>query len=184
MLPLNSSMIVTEPLPAATWAELGWDGCETIHDAAHAYVYLQRTADGRIAIGGRGVPYRFGSAVDHRGATQPAAMGHILRALFPAAARSRIDDRRRLRACPATGARRSPPTRRPGWAGPEVIPATASPPPNLAGHTLADLVTERSTERTPLPWVGHRAHRWNRNRGAGPVSIASTRCTGLGPRRS
>ncbi|MGD0936893.1 MAG: FAD-dependent oxidoreductase, partial [Streptosporangiaceae bacterium] len=31
---------------------------------------------------------------------------------------------------------------------------------NLAGRTLADLVAGRSTERTVLPWVGHRARRW------------------------
>jgi len=30
-------------------------------DGGHAYAYLQRTADGRIALGGRGVPYQFGS---------------------------------------------------------------------------------------------------------------------------
>ena len=67
---------------------------ETIGDSAHVYMYAQRTADGRIAIGGRGVPYRFASGVDHRGVTQPAAiqtLGQVLRALFPAAARARID---------------------------------------------------------------------------------------------
>ena len=31
---------------------------------------------------------------------------------------------------------------------------------NLAGRTLADLVLARDTELTRLPWVGHRAHRW------------------------
>ena len=38
----------------------------------HAYVYAQRTADDRIAFGGRGVPYRFGSRTDTDGATHPA----------------------------------------------------------------------------------------------------------------
>jgi glycine/D-amino acid oxidase-like deaminating enzyme len=66
LLALSSSMIVTEPLDAATWAQIGWEGRETI-DAAHAYCYLQRTADDRIAIGGRGRPYRFGSSTDHAG---------------------------------------------------------------------------------------------------------------------
>jgi len=51
LLPMNSSMIVTEPLPAQTWSAIGWDGYETIRSAAHAYTYLQRTADDRIAIG-------------------------------------------------------------------------------------------------------------------------------------
>ena len=71
-LPVNSSMIVTEPLPAR---RLGADrlgaaaSCSATR--AHVYVYLQRTADGRIAIGGRGVPYRYGSRTDRRGETAP-----------------------------------------------------------------------------------------------------------------
>ncbi len=67
LIPMNSAMIVTPPLDAATWERIGWDGCETLHDAAHVYCYLQRTADGRIAIGGRGIPYRYGSRTDRRG---------------------------------------------------------------------------------------------------------------------
>ena len=31
---------------------------------------------------------------------------------------------------------------------------------NLAGRTLADLVLGLDTERVRLPWVGHRAKRW------------------------
>ena len=31
---------------------------------------------------------------------------------------------------------------------------------NLAGRTLCDLVLERSTELTALPWVGHRSPAW------------------------
>ncbi len=69
LLPMNSHMVVTEPLGAAAWQEIGWDGCETLGDEAHAYMYAQRTADGRIALGGRGVPYRFASAIDHLGMT-------------------------------------------------------------------------------------------------------------------
>ncbi len=94
LLPMNSSMIVTEPLGDDAWQEIGWSGCETIGDSAHVYMYAQRTADGRIAIGGRGVPYRFGSALDHRGATQPQTietLRRVLARLFPAAGRARID---------------------------------------------------------------------------------------------
>ena len=64
LAPVNSSMIVTEPLPADTWSQIGWSGEELMADEAHVFVYLQRTADGRIAIGGRGVPYRYGSRTD------------------------------------------------------------------------------------------------------------------------
>ena len=31
---------------------------------------------------------------------------------------------------------------------------------NLAGRTLADLVSGRDTALTALPWVGHRSPRW------------------------
>ena len=164
LLPMNSSMIVTEPLSAAAWQEIGWDGRETIGDSAHVYMYAQRTEDGRIAIGGRGIPYRFGSSLDHRGTTQPEAidtLGRILRRLFPAASEARIDhawcgvlgvprdwcatvalDR-------ATGLGAAG-----GYTGHGVAASC------LAGHTLADLVTGEPTPRTALPWVNHRARSW------------------------
>ena len=62
--PVWSLLIVTEPLPAHVWAEIGWDGRETVTDERHVLIYAQRTADGRIAFGGRGAPYRFGSRTD------------------------------------------------------------------------------------------------------------------------
>lgn len=85
-LPMNSSMIATEPLPAKLWDTIGWEGRETLGDMAHAYMYAQRTADDRIAIGGRGVPYRYGSRTDNDGRTRPAtiaALRDILVRLFP-----------------------------------------------------------------------------------------------------
>ena len=164
LLPMNSSMIVTEPLDDETWQQIGWNGRETIGDSAHVYMYAQRTADDRIAIGGRGIPYRFASGVDHRGVTQPAAvstLAHVLRDLFPAATHYRIDHAwcgvlgvprdwcATVTADPASGL---------GWAGGYTGHGVAAA--NLAGRTLADLVAGRSTDRTVLPWVGHRARRW------------------------
>ncbi len=78
LVPVNSAMIATEPLPAETWEELGWDGCETMLDGRHVYTYLQRTADGRIALGGRGVPYLYGSRTAREG-VPPAATIEALR---------------------------------------------------------------------------------------------------------
>ncbi|HEY4897180.1 MAG TPA: FAD-dependent oxidoreductase, partial [Solirubrobacteraceae bacterium] len=37
LVPMNSSMIVTEPLEDETWREIGWDGCELLGDGAHVY---------------------------------------------------------------------------------------------------------------------------------------------------
>ncbi|HPY26239.1 MAG TPA: FAD-dependent oxidoreductase, partial [Mycobacterium sp.] len=59
-LPMNSAMIATEPLPPEVWENIGWGGCETLGDLAHGFFYAQRTADDRIALGGRAVPYRYG----------------------------------------------------------------------------------------------------------------------------
>jgi hypothetical protein len=44
------------------------------------------------------------------------------------------------------------------WAGGYVGDGVSTT--NLAGRTLADLITGTSTERTELPWVGHRSRRW------------------------
>jgi glycine/D-amino acid oxidase-like deaminating enzyme len=93
-LPLNSAQIVTEPLPDALWGEIGWKGHELLGDAVHAYCYAQRTREGRIAIGGRGVPHRFESRTDARGRTQQATIGElhaILLRLLPQAGALRID---------------------------------------------------------------------------------------------
>jgi glycine/D-amino acid oxidase-like deaminating enzyme len=163
-LPMNSSMIVTAPLPAQVWGELGWAGRETLGDFAHVYMYAQRTADDRIAFGGRGVPYRYGSKVDTDGATQQAAIDGLtalLRRFFPAAGDAPIDHAwagvlgvprdwsATVGLDAATGL---------GWAGGYV--GTGVTATNLAGRTLRDLVLGRDTELTRLPWSGHRSRRW------------------------
>jgi glycine/D-amino acid oxidase-like deaminating enzyme len=164
LLPMNSSMVVTEPLSDSAWKEIGWDGFETLGDEAHAYMYAQRTADGRIAIGGRGVPYRFGSAVDHRGTTSPAtavALDQILRRMFPAAASARIEHAW----CGVLGVPRDwcasvsyDAASRLGWAGGYTGHGVAAA--NLAGRTLAELVLGESSPLTSLPWVGHHSRQW------------------------
>ncbi|MFJ6528607.1 NAD(P)/FAD-dependent oxidoreductase [Streptomyces longwoodensis] len=164
-LPMNSSMIATEPLTDDQWAAIGWEDRATLGDMAHAYMYAQRTADGRIALGGRGVPYRFGSRTDNDGRTQPGtieALRRILTAFFPALAGVRVEhawsgvlgvprdwcatvtlDR-------ATGL---------GWAGGYVGSGVATT--NLAARTLRDLVlTGTPTDLTTLPWVNHKVRRW------------------------
>jgi len=164
LLPVNSSMIVTEPLGDDVWRDIGWSGFETLGDEAHVYIYAQRTADGRIAIGGRGVPYRFGSGVDHRGTTQPEtarALARSLRALLPQVGPARTEHAW----CGVLGAPRDwcatvtlDETTGLGWAGGYTGHGVAAS--NLAGRTLADLVLGHATPRTELPWVFHRARRW------------------------
>jgi glycine/D-amino acid oxidase-like deaminating enzyme len=164
LLPMNSHLLVTEPLSAAAWQEIGWDGCETLSDEAHAYMYAQRTADGRIALGGRGVPYRFGSAVDHLGQTDQstvAALTRVLRRLFPAAASAKIEHAW----CGVLGVPRDwcasvtyHAESGMGWAGGYTGHGVAAA--NLAGRTLADLVAGEQSPLTTLPWVGHRSRTW------------------------
>ncbi|HEX2316383.1 MAG TPA: FAD-binding oxidoreductase [Thermomonospora sp.] len=163
-LPMNSSMIVTEPLGPDVWKHLGWEHRELLGDTAHAYIYAQRTADDRIAIGGRGVPYRFGSRWDDRGATQPqtvAALQRMITRLFPVAADARIDHAW----CGVLGVPRDwcsvvdlDRSTGLGKAGGYVGSGVTTT--NLAGRTLADLVLGEDTPLTRLPWVGRRVRQW------------------------
>jgi glycine/D-amino acid oxidase-like deaminating enzyme len=128
-------------------------------------MYAQRTADGRIALGGRGVPYRFGSRTDNDGRTQPEtieALRRILTAFFPALAGVHVEHAwsgvlgvprdwcATVTLNRATGL---------GWAGGYVGSGVATT--NLAARTLRDLVlTGTPTDLTTLPWVNHKVRRW------------------------
>ncbi|WP_225824587.1 NAD(P)/FAD-dependent oxidoreductase [Streptomyces naphthomycinicus] len=168
-LPMNSSMVVTEPLTEEQWAAVGWEGRETLGDMAHAYMYAQRTADGRIALGGRGVPYRFGSRTDNDGRTQEAtveALREVLVRFFPALAGVRVEHAWSgvlgvpRDWCATVTLDRSTGL---GWAGGYVGSGVATA--NLAARTLRDLVQRDSgqggrTELLELPWVNHRVRKW------------------------
>lgn len=164
LLPLNSSMIVTDPLPDAVWDEIGWAGAELLGETAHAYTYSQRTADGRIALGGRGVPYRFGSGIDHDGRTQERTARSLIAALhemFPATAGVDIAHAW----CGVLGVARDwsasidfDPTTGIGSASGYVGSGLTTT--NVAGRTLCDLVAGERTDLTNLPWVGHHSRRW------------------------
>ncbi|WP_232665989.1 NAD(P)/FAD-dependent oxidoreductase [Pseudonocardia sp. TRM90224] len=163
-LPMNSSMIVTEPLPHHVHDEIGWTGAELLGDLANAYSYAQRTADGRIAIGGRGIPYRFGSRTDVDGVTQRwtvDSLAAILHSQFPATMQVGLshawcgvlgvprDWCASVSLDTATGL---------GWAGGYVGSGLTTT--NLAGRTLADLVLRRDTELVALPWTNRTVRRW------------------------
>jgi glycine/D-amino acid oxidase-like deaminating enzyme len=163
-LPMNSAMVVTEPLPETVWDEIGWDASETLGDMAHAYMYAQRTADGRIALGGRGVPYRYGSRTDTDGRTQPATVASLTRILhefFPAASGAEVDHAWAgvlgvpRDWCSTVGVDRGTGL---GWAGGYVGHGVATS--NLAGRTLRDLVLGLDTPLAKLPWVGRRVRHW------------------------
>ena len=85
-LPMNSSMIATDPLPERIWDAIGWRDRETLGETAHGFFYAQRTVDNRIAIGGRSVPYRYGSGIDRDGRVPQRTIAHlteVLRSVLP-----------------------------------------------------------------------------------------------------
>lgn len=164
LVPLYSLMIATEPLPRAFWDEVGWQRAETVTDGRHLLVYAQRTADDRIAFGGRGAPYHWGSAVRPAFDQVPRvfdALTAALHAMFPGARDAAITHRwggplgvpRDW--FPSVGLDRATGL---AWAGGYVGDGVATT--NLAGRTLADLILERDTELVHLPWVGRRSRQW------------------------
>ncbi len=164
LLPMGSSMIATEVLDADTWSQLGWEHAETLLDGRRLYAYLQRTSDDRIAIGGRGRPYRFGSDSRREDPVDAATVAELrerLVELFPplrdvALAGSWhgvLGVPRDWR--PAVGL-----DRRTGlaWAGGYVGEGVAAA--NLAARTLCDLIRGEDSARTRLPWVGPFGRSW------------------------
>jgi glycine/D-amino acid oxidase-like deaminating enzyme len=167
--PVYSLMIATEPLPSSFWASVGLRARETFTDYRHLIIYGQRTADDRLAFGGRGAPYHFGSSIRPSFDRDPRVhreLVEVLRELFPAIGDPVIGDP------PITHA----------WGGPLGVPrdwcasvrfdrstgiASAGGyvgdgvgTSNLAGRTLADLITGTSSDLVRLPWVGHRSPNW------------------------
>jgi glycine/D-amino acid oxidase-like deaminating enzyme len=162
--PVYSLMIATEPLPAATWRQLGLAARETFSDFRHLIIYGQRSADDRLLFGGRGAPYHFGSRISPGYDRVPAvfaALRSALAELLPAAADVPISHSwggplgitRDWH--PSVGLDRSTGL---GWAGGYAGDGVAAA--NLAGRTLADLALGRDTDLTRLPWVNHRSPSW------------------------
>ena len=162
--PVYSLMIATEPLPDEFWSAAALASRETFSDYRHLIIYGQRTADNRLAFGGRGAPYHFGSAVKSEFDRDPAVFAElrrVLQELFPAVSDAAVTHRwggplgiprdwfASVGLDRATGL---------GWAGGYVGDGVGTT--NLAGRTLADLVLGRDSELVRLPWVGHRSRRW------------------------
>lgn len=164
LVPVYSLMVATEPLPGSLWREIGLERLETFTDHRHLVVYGQRTADDRIAFGGRGAPYHWGSAVEPRFDRVPrvfTALRRTLLEMLPVLDGVRLthawggplgiarDWHASVGLDPRTGL---------AWAGGYVGDGVATT--NLAGRTLADLLTGTDSELVRLPWVGHRSPRW------------------------
>jgi glycine/D-amino acid oxidase-like deaminating enzyme len=164
LIPIYSSIVLTEPLSAEQWAQIGWAGRECVASFRLSVDYLSRTPDGRVLFGGRGSPYRFGSRIaDEYDVHAPThgMLRDMARAWFPA-----------LRGVRFTHA----------WGGPLGVPRDWMPSvchdrrtglahacgyvgqgvatANLTGRLLADLVTGAESPLLDLPLVGHRLRPW------------------------
>jgi glycine/D-amino acid oxidase-like deaminating enzyme len=165
VVPLYSLMIATEPLGKDFWGEVGFAHYQTFADDRHLIIYGQRTSDDRIAFGGRGAPYHFGSSVEMRFDNNQKVFRKLeatLRELFPT----------------------MPGAITHAWGGPLAMPRDHSPyvrvdfdtgMASAGGYTgdgvvlsrvaataLADLITDPDTETsfTRLPFVQHSGRRW------------------------
>jgi glycine/D-amino acid oxidase-like deaminating enzyme len=164
VVPLYSLLVATEPLPEVFWNEIGWKENETLAPASHLIVYAQRTADNRIAIGGRGAPYHYNSSIKDEydnHAKVHESLRNLARGWFPA-----------LREYSFTHAwggplgitrdwhpsvsfdRKSGIARAGGYVGDGVTSAY------IAGQTITSLILERDDEHLRLPWVNHRSPQW------------------------
>jgi glycine/D-amino acid oxidase-like deaminating enzyme len=162
LAPVYSLIIATEPLADATWDEIGLAERETFSDFRHLIIYGQRSADGRMVFGGRGAPYHFGSRIrpDYdRNERVFDALRESLVELFPMLRTAKITHTwggplgiaRDWHA--SVGLQDGV-----AWAGGYVGDGVSTT--NLAGRTLADLITGTDSELTRLPWVGHRSRNW------------------------
>ncbi|GAA0581066.1 FAD-dependent oxidoreductase [Paractinoplanes ferrugineus] len=160
LAPVYSLMIATEPLAAGDWERIGLRRRETFADERHMIIYGQRTADDRLAFGGRGAPYHFGSRIDPSYDRVPAVFDNL---------RNTLTEMFGIE--PDIAYRWGGPLGIPrdwmpsvgledgiAWAGGYVGDGVAAA--NLAGRTLADLISGTRSDLTALPWVGHRSRRW------------------------
>lgn len=166
VVPIYSLMIATEPLGGERLAALGTalSAGTTFTDGRHLLIYGQMTDDGRIAFGGRGAPYHYGSEISEafdRDERVHGLLEKTLVELFPALDGVAVTHRwggpigvhrdwwpavrmdRRL-GLAVTG----------GYVGDGVGTS------NLAGRILCDLILGKESDLTALPFVGHRSPSW------------------------
>jgi glycine/D-amino acid oxidase-like deaminating enzyme len=164
LIPIYSMMIATEPLDDDQWATIGLADRPTFADGRHVIIYGQRTADGRLAFGGRGAPYHWGSAIAPSFDTDQRVRDLLVASLFdlfPSIRGTPITHHwggplglSRDWHCSVTFDRASGIAAAGGYVGDGVSTT------NLAGRTLADLITGSDSPLVALPWVGHHSRRW------------------------
>jgi glycine/D-amino acid oxidase-like deaminating enzyme len=155
-LPVQSLIVATEALSAATWDEIGLNRGQAFSESSRQVTYGQRTADNRLVFGARG-GYQFAGKLRHDfdlTTNEVELRRYLFGELFPQLKNVRITHAwggnlgmsRRFKPhmlCDhASGIALS------GGYGGEGVGAS-----NLGGRTLADLILERDTELVHQPWV-------------------------------
>lgn len=161
--PVYSLMVATAPLSPQSWERIGLEGREVFADHGRSVIYGQRTVDDRIAFGGRGAPYHLASRIAPRFDRDERVFDALraeLRSLLP---------QEELTFTHAWGGPLGIPRdwhpsvgydadAGVAWAGGYVGDGVAAT--NLAGRTVADLVTGSRSPLAGLPWVGHVSPDW------------------------
>ena len=157
-----------------------------VSDLRHLFFYAQRTTDGRIAIGGRGAPYRLDSPISEQHERNDAVKHRLRRTLdrhFPATSKAAIthhwggplgvprDWCMSVSFDPATGF---------GWAGGYAGHGVVAA--NVSGRTLADLVLGRNTDLVSCRGSTTRAPNGSPSRCASRPRGRSSRCLGSADR--
>ncbi len=155
-LPVQSLLVATEPLSAATWDEIGLSRGQAFSESSRQVTYGQRTADNRLVFGARG-GYQFAGKLRHNfdlTTNEVELRRYLFGELFPQLKNVRITHgwggnlgmSRRFK--PHMLCDRSNGIALSGGYGGEGVGAS-----NLGGRTLADLILERDTELVRQPWV-------------------------------
>ena len=155
-LPVQSLLVATEPLPAATWDEIGLSQGQAFSESSRQVTYGQRTADNRLVFGARG-GYQFAGKLRHDfdlTRSEVELRRYLFSELFPQLKDVRITHSwggnlgmsRHFRPHMLCDRRRG--IALSGGYGGEGVGAS-----NLGGRTLADLILERDSELTRQPWV-------------------------------
>ena len=155
-LPVQSLIVATEPLCAATWDEIGLSRGQAFSESSRQVTYGQRTADNRLVFGARG-GYQFAGKLRHDfdlTHSEVELRRYLFGELFPQLKSVRITHAwggnlgmsRRFQ--PHMLCDRTSGIALSGGYGGEGVGAS-----NLGGRTLADLILQRDTELVRQPWV-------------------------------
>lgn len=163
VVPLYSLMVATSPLPAAFFERVGLASRETFTDRRHLIIYGQRTADDRLAFGGRGAPYHLGSRVDAGFEDEPRVFSRLAETLEELFGELGGEVTHRWGGPLGVARDRSPFVRLDrtsglaaagGYVGDGVVMSF------VAGRALAHLIVDEPDPAEGLPFVGHRARDW------------------------